>query len=190
MVRWRHRSKHAVGWFLRKNPTLFGDYETPLKIKAAYQESDPDREGLDDLVDVMDTLAEQANTIYLQARFRTLRKQIAVSVLIGAVGIVTFAWAANPPDLDQPAATLRNANLRGADLHGASLRNADLSGADLTQANLFDADLRGAKIDGAIWSATVCPDGVNSDSTAPQSSSAAAAKGTCEGHLTPTGAAK
>ncbi|MFD7161758.1 pentapeptide repeat-containing protein [Kribbella sp. NPDC059898] len=182
----RNRSTHAVGWFLRENSTLLANFTSPLEIGTAYRDSGPEREGLGDLLDLMDLLVDESNTIHLQARFRRLRRQIAVGVMIGAVGIVLFAWAANPPDLDQPPASLRNANLRGADLHGTSLRNADISGADLTRANLFDADLRGAKINNVVWSATICPDGVNSDSTA----SSGRNDGTCDGHLTPTHAGK
>jgi Pentapeptide repeats (8 copies) len=132
----RSRAKHAVGWFLRDNPSAMGDYESPDEISKLYDESEPDREGLDDLVDLMNSLVDKAATVHLQSRFRILRRQIAAGVMVGAAGIILFAWAANPATPEQPAPSLRHANLRGADLQGSSLRNADLTGADLTGAGL------------------------------------------------------
>jgi hypothetical protein len=174
--RWRSRAAHPVGWFLRGAPSSLGGFASPIEIKTVYDESEPGREGLDDLVALMNELLDKSATVHLDSRFRTLRRQIAAGVLAGAAGIILFAWAANPATPEQPAPSLRNADLRGADLRGASLRNADLTGADLTGANLRDADLRGARIMDTVWSDTTCPDGTNSD-----------AVGTCEGHLVPAG---
>lgn len=77
--------------------------------------------------------------------------------------------------------SLVGADLAGAALADASLVAADLSAADLTGADLTGADLRHARTAGAIvagvtWSATTCPDGVDSDDVG----------GTCIGHLGPS----
>jgi hypothetical protein len=185
-MRWRRRT-HPVGWFLRDAPSALGGFASPVEIKRLYDESEPDREGLDDLVALMDELVEKAATVHLDARFRALRRQIVAGVLIGAAGIVLFAWAANPATPEQPAPSLRNADLRNADLRGASLRNADLTGADLTGANLRDVDLRGATIKDTVWSDTTCPDGTNSDATARTDATGLTTGATCEGHLVPSG---
>ncbi|MGE5830560.1 MAG: pentapeptide repeat-containing protein [Micromonosporaceae bacterium] len=188
--RWRQRrsrAQHPVGWFLREAPTALGGFASPIEIKKLYDESQPGRAGLDDLVELMDELLDKAATVHLESRFRALRRQIAGGVLVGAAGIILFAWAANPAIPEQPAPSLRNADLRGADLRGASLRNADLTGADLTGANLLDADLRGARIDDVIWANTTCPDGSDSDATARPDAQGRLVGGTCEGHLSPAG---
>jgi hypothetical protein len=183
---WSRREARSVGRYLRDHPLLLGDFTSPRAIQTTYVESDPDREGLDDLVDLMDTLLDRAATIELQGRFLNLRVQIAVGVLFGAAGILAFAWAANPPEPPaQPAPSLRNADLVGADLSGTSLRNADLTGADLTNADLEGADVEGAVITEVVWRNTTCPDGTNSDSRAPTTVNGVPVGATCEGHLTP-----
>lgn len=184
-ARWRSRVAHPVGWFLREAPSSLGGFASPVEIKRLYDESEPDREGLDDLVALMNELLEKAATVHLDSRFKALRRQIAGGVLIGATGIILFAWAANPANPEQPAPSLRNANLGNADLRGASLRNADLTGADLTGANLRDADLRGATIKDTVWSGTTCPDGTNSDASSRTDATGQTSGGTCEGHLVP-----
>jgi hypothetical protein len=186
-ARWRNRATHPVGWFLREAPSSLGGFASPVEIKLLYDESEPDREGLGDLVALMDELLEKAATVHLDSRFRALRRQIAAGVLVGAAGIILFAWAANPANPEQPAPSLRNADLRNADLRGASLRNADLTGADLTGANLRDADLRGATITDTVWSRTTCPDGTDSDATARTDATGQTTVATCEGHLIPGG---
>src|SRR5262249_1625194 len=130
-------------------------------------------------------IVDHAATIHLDSRFRVLRRQIAAGVILGAAGIVLFAWAANPSKPEQPAPSLRNAVLRGADLQGASLRNPDLTGPDMTLANLRGADLRGAMIERTIWSQTICPDGTNSDASARLDAHDRMVGGTCKGHLVP-----
>jgi len=60
-------------------------------------------------------------------------------------------------------ANLNGTKFNGADLSGASFWNAELTGTDFTGANLKAAVLVMAKISGAIWSNTICPDGINSD---------------------------
>jgi uncharacterized protein YjbI with pentapeptide repeats len=93
---------------------------------------------------------------------------------VAAIGIVAFAWAANPP-AKTVTADLRGAKLTGAFLRDADLRNARLDGADLTGADLTGADLTGASLTKVVWSRTTCPDGSVSDENA----------GTCQGHLSP-----
>jgi len=185
--RWRSRMKHPVGWFLRDTPTALGGFSSPVRILKEFDRSPAGREGLQDLVDLMSELQAKASTVYVAARFQTLRRQIAAGVVVGAAAIILFAWAANPATPQQPAPSLRNANLRGADLRGASLRNADMTGADLSNANLAGADLRGATTTNAIFSNTTCPDGTNSDTTAQRNTSGEPVSGTCAGHLFPAG---
>lgn len=183
---WNRRQRRSVGRFLRDHPTLLGGFDSPAAIMAVYEESSAARAGLDDLVDLMDDLLDKASTIDLHSRFATLRGQIAAGVLLGAAGIILFAWAANPAQLVQPEPSLSRTDLQGADLRGASLRNADLTGADLTDADLLDADLRGATVEDVTWSNTRCPDGTNSDSRArPGTDGGEALAGTCAGHLSP-----
>jgi hypothetical protein len=131
----------------------------------------------------MDDLLDKSATVDLETRFRTLRRQIAAGVLVGAAGIILFGWAANPSAPQQPAPSLRNANLQGTDLRGASLRNVDFTGANLTGADLQGADLHGAIIKDTIWSNTTCPDGINSDAIARPNTAGEMIGATCEGHL-------
>lgn len=92
-----------------------------------------------------------------------------------AIGIVLFAWLANPPERLATPISLRSADLTGADLSGASLRGADLTGADLSRAELLGADLRDAKVKDVVWVSTTCPDGTNSND----------ANSSCVAHLIP-----
>lgn len=171
----------AVGRYFREHQLALGGFTSPRQIQDVYDESEPDREGLDDLVALMNDLLEKASTVSLQTRFRALKGQIAAGVMVGAAGIIAFAWAANPADPAQPPPSLRGAQLVGADLRGVSLRNADLTGADLTRADLAGSDLAGAKIEKVTWSDTTCPDGTNSDATVRTRKQ----HGTCLGHLLP-----
>jgi hypothetical protein len=182
---WNRRQRRSVGRFLRDHPLYLAGFESPAAIQKVYEESASDRPGLDDLVDLMDDLLDKASTIDLQNRFTTLRGQIAAGVLVGAAGIILFAWAANPAQLVQPAPSLRGADLSGVDLRGVSLRNVDLTGANLSEADLADADLVGAVLDDVTWSNTVCPDGSNSDSRARTGGQGRGMEGTCVGHLSP-----
>jgi hypothetical protein len=116
---------------------------------------------------IEDTAVHEA----LKAAFsQTLRKLLA-STTVAAVGIVAFAWAANPPK-ETPTADLRGARLVNAFLRDADLRNAKLDNTDLTGADLTGANLDGASLNGVTWRNTTCPDGTNSD----------ADRGTCAGH--------
>jgi hypothetical protein len=76
-------------------------------------------------------------------------------------------------------AAFSNANLSNANLSNSNVKGANFSGANLTGANLTGANLTGATglstatLSGVTWSATLCPDGTNSDKD----------RGTCVGHL-------
>lgn len=123
-------------------------------------------------------------TIANHADYIHLFKRRAIPMLfrgaaITALGVVAFAWAANPGPAS-PSAALRGADLSeaqlvGVDLSGADLRDATLNGANLTDADLEGADLTGADLDDVTWSGTTCPDGTNSD----------AAGNSCENRLDP-----
>jgi hypothetical protein len=184
---WRKRTKHPTGWFLHEHPSLLGNFESPVEIMEEYKKSEPGRPGLDDLVNLMTGLQDKISTIYLTERFRALRGQIGGGIVIGAAGIILFAWAANPTKLDQPIPSLAHANLRDADLRGASLRNVDLTGADLTGADLNGSDMRGATITGTTWLHTICPDGTNSDAGSRPDVTGRPAGSTCQDHLVPAG---
>lgn len=174
------RRRKFVREWIAQNPSALGSYESVQHIKTEYDNADPEDEHINDLTELMSELADKAATVDLDARWLRLRRTIAVGVAIGAIGVVVFAWAANPPKPPpQPPASLMSASLVGADLRGASLRNADLTGADLTRANLANADLRGAKIDNVKWNQTICPDGTSSDKHG------RGHEETCIGHLIP-----
>jgi hypothetical protein len=116
---------------------------------------------------IEDTAVHEA----LKGAFAQILRKLLIATAISAIGIVAFAWAANPPE-KTPVADLRearlvNAFLRDADLHDARLDNTDFTGADLTGANLDGASLKGV-----VWHHTTCPDGTNSDTNG----------GTCLGH--------
>lgn len=182
---WRSSKRHPVGRFMRDHQTTFGNMHSPVYILSLYEESEPDRDGLDDLVTLMDTLLDKAATVSLQARFRTLRRQIASGVILGAAGIILFAWAANPPPIDNLPPSLQNADLSHADLRGASMGLANMTGANFSGANLEGSDFSRAKLEGATWSDTICPDGTNSDSRIRIDPEGKMTDGTCEGHLSP-----
>jgi uncharacterized protein YjbI with pentapeptide repeats len=109
----------------------------------------------------------------LQGAFRRSLRRLLVAAALIAIGIVGFAWAANPP-AKPVTADLRGARLAGAVLRDADLRGAKLDGADLSRADLRGADLTGASLTAVTWSATICPDGSNSNDNS----------NTCRGHLT------
>jgi hypothetical protein len=181
---WNRRHRRSVGRLMRDHPLMLAGYESPAAIQEVYETSSPGREGLDDLVDLMDDLLDKASTLDLQSRFTTLRGQIGAGVIVGAAGIILFAWAANPPPkpVERPP-SLHAVDLTGVDLSGASLRKADLAYANLTRADLTDADLAGADLDHVVWSDTTCPDGTSSNSAARTLSTGAHLPGSCAHHL-------
>ncbi len=80
--------------------------------------------------------------------------------------------------IDRTGANLSGQWLNQCAMAATILRNTNLDGADLDGANLTGADLRGASTLGAsftsaVWSNTVCPDGLNSNTVG----------NTCDGHL-------
>lgn len=109
----------------------------------------------------------------VRSQFTSLLRRLIPATALTALGIVGFAWAANPPTPPPPSIDLSHVNLTGADLRDAVLDGADLTGANLTDTDLRGASMKGARLKDVIWHATTCPDGVNSDS----------AGGTCLGHL-------
>ncbi len=110
----------------------------------------------------------------LKVSFERCLRRLLVAALAAAIGVIAFAWAANPP-ARTVTADLRNARLAGAFLRDSDLRNAKLDGADLTRADLTGADLTGASLIKVVWSRTTCPDGTVSDDNGD----------TCQGHLRP-----
>jgi len=80
--------------------------------------------------------------------------------------------------IDRTGANLAGQKLKQCGMAGTILRDTNLDGADLDGANLTDADLTGASAVAAsfsttVWSNTVCPDGLNSNTVG----------NTCNGHL-------
>jgi Pentapeptide repeats (8 copies) len=138
------------------------------RIQAELDEAD---EHLADVLSRSDVVVSTANHALFVNDFKSssLRK-LMLAGSITALGIVAFAWAANPP-ASSLAASLHGADLTGANLTGTNLRNVDLSGANLSDADLTEADLKGAQLtdaelDGVVWDNTVCPDGTSSDDAA------------------------
>ena len=129
----------------------------------------------DDMQDQTAAVLAVAQYQVLQAKFRTVMHRLSLGVVVGAVGLGLFAWAANPPDPVPPSAILSGANLTNSDLRDADLSGVDLTDANLTRANLSGATMTGTKLKGVHWSDTTCPDGSNSDADGD----------TCLGHLGP-----
>jgi hypothetical protein len=171
----RQRRKYPWIDSLARNPESFGGtYKSVPELKAAYDKAEPADEDLPELVTIIDEITELAQYEKQKDRFNRLRWHIAAAMVVSAVGITVFAWAANPSDDAPPVAVLRGADLAGSDLRDAMLVNADLRDSDLRDADLTGSDLEGARTSGVTWGNTICPDGTNSDDVG----------GTCEGHLT------
>jgi hypothetical protein len=175
----RHRYP-VVDWLARNPEYLFG-HASPVELLEHWQDrSASDR---DAALAAINRMLARANYLRGHTKFVRTRRPLAVAIMLAAIGISMFAWAANPGE--NPGPTLRNADLRNVDLSGASLRRADLTGADLRNADLTGADLTGAIVDDVTWGNTMCPDGVNSDDTAREGRNGASAFGSCAGHLAP-----
>ena len=89
--------------------------------------------------------------------------------ITGTPEVLPANWELIDGYLVGPGAGLNRAGLAGANLSGLDLENAYLAVANLRNVNFTNADLAGAEIadadvNGAIWSNTICPSGVNSDS--------------------------
>ena len=133
---------------------------------------------LNDVLARSDDLVTIANHVeYVHYFRRVALGRLIRAAALTAIGIVAFAWAANPA-VSAPSASLREADLSGSDLSGVNLRGADLTGANLEGADLTGADLKGADLTDAnirdvVWLNTTCPDGASSDGSG----------GSCENHL-------
>jgi len=167
-------------------------YEKYEKLKKRLEKAPQDewdqleaelQDATDSLKDILgrsDLVVTIANHIqYVHTFKHQSLKRLIKAGAVAALGIVAFAWAANPPP-ESSSVSLRGADLHGADLSGVNLRGADLTGAvlrdvDFTGTDLRGANLTGADVSGVTWSGTLCPDGVNSDDSA----------GSCENHLEP-----
>lgn len=119
------------------------------------------------------TVLQNAQYQLLRDEFGKVLTKLLAAAGLAAVGIMLFAWAANPPKASASATTLRNAHLVGGDLGDAQLAGADLTGADLTGANLRGADLSNAVVKDVTWLHTTCPDGTDSNDDG----------NSCRGHL-------
>ena len=174
----RGTMRPVVGFFLGQPKYLQGlttpaaliDRRDGLVAKLAGGADVSDR--IADLDRRIEAVERMAGHQALAAEFRSTLRRLLPATACVALGIVAFAWAANPAP--RPAgADLRNARLVNAFLRDADLRNARLDGADLTGADLRGARLDGASIVSVVWRRTTCPDGTGSDDDG----------GTCAGHL-------
>ncbi|GIJ36547.1 pentapeptide repeat-containing protein [Verrucosispora sp. WMMD703] len=170
----------------RRNPKYLQGFSTPADIITAREEliaaqrepstADDVRTqlaaGIADLDERITAIEDTATHEALKNQFRHALRKLMLATAVAAIGIVAFAWAANPPAV-QPTADLRNARFVDAYLRDADLRDAKLDHADFTNADLTGADLTGASIGGVVWRNTICPDGTNSDDN----------RHTCAGHL-------
>jgi hypothetical protein len=186
---------HPVVAFFRRDPKYLQGFATPhalIEARTALVErlhGVPDaasggtaEDRTDRITDLNRRIAEldrRISVIEQTATFKALAatfgralRVLFVAAAVASVGMVGFAWAANPP-APAAGADLRGARLVGADLRDADLRGARLDNADLADADLTGADLRGASVHHVTWRNTVCPDGTNSDR----------AGNTCAGHL-------
>jgi uncharacterized protein YjbI with pentapeptide repeats len=195
-------SKGADVKFLRANPKQLGeDYETPGDLSkarsAAWDERNrtlgefenanrrtrsAKKEAFDDAQSEFQRIDGHVRMVLhtaqyqlLQDRFNKALKKLLAAASAAAVGIVVYAWAANPPAERAVDASLNGVILRNADLRDARLKGVDLRGADLSGADLTGADLTGALIEGVNWADATCPDGTKSDSVGQS----------CRGHTKP-----
>ncbi|HEX6338721.1 MAG TPA: pentapeptide repeat-containing protein [Jiangellaceae bacterium] len=197
---WKNPGRWADGKFFRANPQYLS-VESPealercrseawnrlwnakLDLEAATEGEQPAKKHVlqnaeaefERWQDQVRTVTGIASFQLLQAHFRSLLWKLLGASAFAAIGIVAFAWAANPPEPASSTVSLRAADLTGADLRDTDLSGADLRDADLSFANLQGADLTDARIAGIRWSSTICPDGSNSDDNG----------NTCRGHITP-----
>jgi Pentapeptide repeats (8 copies) len=198
--RWLDRRRSPVVRFFTDNPGLL-QHPTPNALRESYNQAWKELKAAEEALagasrwsrarhqaDVtaasarFDALRARIQEVTVLAQYEVLRDDFArmlarllIAAVVAAIGIVAFAWAANPPEASPAAARLHGADLRGAMLRDADLDRADLTGADLSRADLTGATLDGAVLTGVTWSATTCPDGTSSDD----------AGGTCRGHLSP-----
>lgn len=178
----------AVVTFLKENPWFLQGYNTPGELVEARNTlvarltDDLNEAAAADLqAQIGDydarirAVENRASAVALQTSFKLALRRLLWATIGAALGILAFAWAANPPAAPTATATLSNANLSHAFLRDTNLVNAVLDHSNLTDADLTGADLSGASIVGVIWHHTMCPDGRNSDRVGH----------TCAGHLHP-----
>lgn len=172
--------------FLKARPKYLQGFGSPADleqhreraVKELDEASDPAKIAelqtyIGDLDTRITAVENRASNKVLEGSFNSALRKLLWATAVAAVGIIGFAWAANPPADPPPTAKLVNAQLVGVNLRDSNLVNAKLDNADLSDADLTGADLTGASIAGVKWNNTICPDGVNSD----------AAGNTCAGHL-------
>jgi hypothetical protein len=182
------RELRAVVTFFRQHPKYLQGVSSPAQVVKRREDlieqlgkasaaAGPVHEVRDRIAEIdqrITAIEQMAQHQALRADFGQGLRRLTPATAIAAIGIVAFAWAANPP-AKTATADLRNAKLTGAFLRDADLRNAKLDGADLTGADLTGAKLEGASLVRVIWSGTTCPDGSSSDANGR----------TCAGHLNP-----
>jgi hypothetical protein len=209
---WRERGQTSpVVAFLRTSPDLLQGFSSAVDLqeevsqvrklradaKAAWDTANPhDRHAAarvrqyDDRLRLLyrraALITEVANYVSLRRDFkRRFMPWFFASAVVVAVGLVIFAWAANPSDAKQ-LPSLRNADLRNTWLRGANLRGVDLTGANLEGADLTGANLDSAKLAKVRWARTTCPDGARTDDLAVTDPATGRRRdGTCDGHLVP-----
>jgi hypothetical protein len=174
-------SHRAVVAFFRRQPKFLQGTASPGELITRRAEligrlaTDPAaRPAIEALDRRIEAVEDVANHEALKAEFGRCLRRLLFAVMVAFLGILAYAWAANPP-AKTPTADLRNTRLQGAFLRDADLRNAKLDGADLTDTDLTGADLTGASLLKVRWHNTTCPDGTDSDTNG----------GTCQGHLRP-----
>ena len=176
---WFDRRRHHVVYFFSSNPEFLANFQTIPEIKSAYDNAGVD-DDVSDLIELIERIVSIASYRTLSRDFLSVRWRLGVAVIVAAIGIGAFAWAANPKEPEQPPASLSGSILRGANLRGANLVNANLKGADLSGADLTGAQLRGANVEDVVWQGTICPDGTRADATV-----RLPLMPTCVGHLIP-----
>jgi uncharacterized protein YjbI with pentapeptide repeats len=80
----------------------------------------------------------------LKDQFHASLRRLLMATGTATLGIVAFAWAANPPANPAPSTDLHNSRLVNAFLRDPDLRGARLDGADLTGADLTGSSLTGS----------------------------------------------
>ena len=195
---WENSDRWADGKFFRENPAYLS-YPSPAELAEARTDAwnakaeaearlnsgavsdrvENERlvhsatERFAELQETVRTVSANASYQLLKNSFERMLAKLIYATVVATLGILMFAWAANPPAQSTPPASLMSTVLEGADLRDANLKGVDLRDADLTGANLTGANLEGSRLEGVRWSGTICPDGTNSDSN----------DGSCRGHL-------
>lgn len=141
------RREWADAKFFKKNPAYLG-YGHPRELEQARTDtwtrltdaeataesaSGPQRENLErDIVQArkeFDEVQDRTMTVTKIAEYQLLKdeythfaRKLLPAAALAAIGVVIFAWAANPPSPDVPSVTMKGAILAGADLRQANLK--------------------------------------------------------------------